>query len=161
MSTIHKKRSCGNILLGFLAQKMLPRPGKACFSVLVSSFFMIAWILNFKICCTFFFFLAAGTGINNSRPKQGQSREKDITYKSTSFHLESLSVRWQVWMNSISLDFPASFSVLKQQSSVVRGRFTKWRDDVWMCFENLCLVSNFPHRLYLQTAEPLLSIYSL
>lgn len=94
------------------------------------------------------FFLAAGTGINNSRPKQGQSREKDITYNSTLFHLESLSVRWQVCMNSISLDFPASFSVLKQQSSVVRGRFTKWRDDVWMCFENLCLVSNFPHRLF-------------
>lgn len=64
-------------------------------------------------------------------------------------------------MNPISLDFPASFSVLKQQSSVMRGRFSKWRNDVWMCFENLCLVSHFPHRLCLQTAEPLLSIYSL
>lgn len=49
--------------------------------------------LKFQDLLYFFFFLAAGTGINNSRPKQGQSREKDITYKSTSFHLESLSVR--------------------------------------------------------------------
>lgn len=41
--TTYKKRSCGNMLLGFLAQKMVPRSGKGC-------------ILNFKISCIYFFY---------------------------------------------------------------------------------------------------------